>query len=292
MTTITHKMLKEHGPKFALTLLIQALKSGEPFVVYNKIKSVLENELHGVIFSTKIGIVAGTLMDQIHETSPKAPLINMMITGSDGIPGKGVSAYIKEKYNRDWEEISPDDKLELVEKERKLIYKYGVDSWKKIAKKLYGNGFDKIKLPKSDEKDYDPNTGGTAGGESSAHKTLKEWVSRNPGKIGVSPTYGHGEVESRLLSGDEVDVMFSEKNRFRAVEVKSIISTDDDFKRGIYQCVKYREVKRAEHTPFEVDVESILVTERRLPPELLKRAKALRVRCVTVQIPSQKKSKG
>jgi len=291
MTTITHKMLQEHGPKFAFALLIKALKSGEPFVVYNKIKSVLEHELHGVIFSTKIGIVAGALMDQIHETSPKAPLINMMITGSDGLPGKGVSAYIEEKYDRAWEEMSPDDQLELAEKERKLIYKYGIDSWKKIARKLYGNGFDKLKLPNSEEKDYDPNTRDTAGGESSAHKALKEWVSKNPGKIGISPTYGHGEVESRLLSGDEVDIMFSEKNRFRAVEVKSIISTDDDFKRGIYQCVKYREVKRAEHVPFEVDVESILVTERRLPPELLKRAKALRVRCVTVKMPNKKKSK-
>lgn len=71
---------------------------------------------------------------------------------------------------------------------------------------------------------------------------------------------------------------------FRAVEVKSIRSGYDDLKRGIYQCVKYREVKIAEMQPYDADVEAILVTERELPPDLLERARLLGVRhkCVAV----------
>ena len=87
-----------------------------------------------------------------------------------------------------------------------------------------------------------------------------------------------------MLSGDEIDVLFSDGNSFRTVEVKSKRSNDADLKRGIYQCVKYREIKIAEHAPYDVDVQSILVTERELTPELKERAKLLNVKfkCVSV----------
>ena len=71
--------------------------------------------------------------------------------------------------------------------------------------------------------------------------------------------------------------MFSHGTSFRAVEVKSRRSNEQDMKRGIYQCVKYREVNRAEHLPFDVDVEAILVTEQKLTTELSDRAKLLGV---------------
>lgn len=78
--------------------------------------------------------------------------------------------------------------------------------------------------------------------------------------------------------------MFSNEMVFRAVEVKSIRSGYEDLKRGIYQCVKYREVKIAEMQPYAVDVEAILVTERDLPPDLLERARMLGVRCKCVAV--------
>lgn len=78
--------------------------------------------------------------------------------------------------------------------------------------------------------------------------------------------------------------MFTHQGTFRAVEVKSIRSSDDDLRRGIYQCVKYREVKRAETYPYEADIEAILVTERKLPSELQERARQLgiKTKCVAV----------
>ncbi|KKL78769.1 hypothetical protein LCGC14_2021540 [marine sediment metagenome] len=87
-----------------------------------------------------------------------------------------------------------------------------------------------------------------------------------------------GEVENDLLSGDRVDVLFTKGEEFAVVEVKSCLSSDDDLRRGIYQCVKYREVVRATRLPVEVDVRAILLFERELPAELATRAKLLRVR--------------
>ena len=120
--------------------------------------------------------------------------------------------------------------------------------------------------------------------ESEEHKRLKLWVSNNPKKIGLSSKFGKGQMECPLESGDTVDVMFAEKNVFRAVEVKSIRSTDKDLKRGIYQCVKYREVKRAEAKPYESDIEAILVVERELPVELADRARLLNVKYKVVSV--------
>ncbi len=50
-------------------------------------------------------------------------------------------------------------------------------------------------------------------------------------------------------------MVFSHGNSFRMVEVKSQRSNDEDFRRGIYQCVKYREIKKAEYAPYTIDVQ-------------------------------------
>jgi len=88
----------------------------------------------------------------------------------------------------------------------------------------------------------------------------------------------------KLSNSTLIDVLFSDGDSFVVVEVKSKRSNDEDFKRGIYQCVKYREVKSAEHAPYTVNIQSILVTERELAPKLKERAKLLNVKlkCVSV----------
>lgn len=70
-------------------------------------------------------------------------------------------------------------------------------------------------------------------------------------------------------------MVFSHGNSFRMVEVKSQRSNDEDFRRGIYQCVKYREIKKAEYAPYTIDVQAVLVTERELSADLKERAKLL-----------------
>lgn len=286
MSTYTIEQLSNDGPQFAMAMLLECIKSGEPFITYGDLGHEIEHQLKiKTIFPTQIGHVAGSLMNKILEIAPNAPLINVLITRPSGIPGVGVGGYLADRYNnnnlRKWDKVTLKRKKEIIERERKKIFKY--KKWDEISKKLFGNAAtNKLKNKKKSDNHNAPHYGGPA--ESNEHKKLKAWVANNPAGIGIRKSFGAGAKEARLLSGDEIDVLFSDGDSFRTVEVKSIRSNNEDLKRGIYQCVKYREIKKAEHAPYNVDVQSILVTERELTPELKARAKILNVKlkCVSV----------
>ena len=290
MPNYTVEQLRNDGPQFAMAMLINCLKSGEPFITYNDIKHELEYQL-GIddIFPVQIGSVAGSLMNRILEEDEDAPLINALIARSSpsGIPGEGVGGYFAERYGKpkfeNWNEISLKKRRKLVAAEREKVFTY--PRWEEINNTLFGpEPLKNIKHHPGSEFDFEPPShyGGVA--ESEEHIKLKEWIAENPEALSLRKSFGSGETEARLLSGDEVDVLFSDGISYRVVEVKSIRSNDQDFKRGIYQCVKYREVKKAEHAPFSIDVKAILVTERELPAELRERAKVLNIKCKVVAI--------
>jgi hypothetical protein len=277
--------LSEKGAPIAFAMLLRSIKTGEPFITYGAIKKELESQL-GIetIFTIHIGHVAGTVMNELLRVDAKAPLINVMITQATGIPGDGAGGYLAERYGqpklRKWKKIPREKKVEIVAAEREKIFSY--KRWDSIGRKAFG-GLAQL-LPVEEPNESSGTTGFGSCPESDEHKALKTWVSKNPSAIGLEDGLVSGRMEVRLASGDEVDVVFSAGTSFRVVEVKSIRSNDEDLKRGIYQCIKYREVRRAEHLPFEVDVEAILVTERQLSPYLNERARILGVRVVTVSV--------
>jgi hypothetical protein len=83
--------------------------------------------------------------------------------------------------------------------------------------------------------------------------------------------------EELLLSGDEIDVFFLTRDHAYLVEVKSIRSNEHDLERGIYQCVKYRAVfkaQRGQKAP-STRINSILVTEIDPPGHILDLARQL-----------------
>jgi len=273
-----------------MAMLLDCLKSGEPFVTYGAIKTELEYQLGiDAIFPVQIGHVAGSLMNRILEADSTAPLINALITRSSGLPGEGVGHYFADRYGiekyRKWEKVPPKIKQQLVDDERVKIFNY--KKWEELNDVLFGSKA-KTQLRKPDGSEVDgiapngKNFGGPA--ESEEHKRLKRWVAANPQKIGLRKSFGEGERESPLLSGDIVDVVFIDGNDVVTVEVKSCRSNDDDFKRGIYQCVKYKNVKEAEHLPNNVNVQAILVTERELNPTLKTRARLLGITVKTVLV--------
>lgn len=276
-----------------MAMLLRSFVEGEQFVTYGAIRSEPEHQL-GIakIFSPQIGHVAGSLMDKILEVDPNAPLINVLITRGNGVPGKGAGHYLATRYRdpklKRWDSVPTQEKIRLVERERKAVL--GYRNWDAIFGKLFDPSIrEKIRDAPTNESDY---FGKPRGGEaeSEEHKRLKRWVAEDPTRIGLSAEFGEGVPECWLESGDKVDVMFSSLNTFRAIEVKSIRSSDEDLKRGIYQCLKYREVKRAEVKPYEADVDAILVTERPLPSELSERAKLLKIKCKCVTVNAKKRS--
>ena len=285
----TRKEIIDTGAPIALRMLIEAIHKGErePFVTYGDIADEIHAKLGGKKISPRqIGAVAGSMMDQILDHDPKAPLINALITCSDGLPG--YSGYLAERYRdpklEEWKTVSKSQKLEIVARERKKVRLY--KDWEKLEKKLFGSPAP-IKCLNQISKEKDGNSpDGRRGGapESEEHKKLKEWVRKNPQEIGLPQSFDQGRVEVELESADIVDVMFTDGAQFAVVEVKSCRSGDGDLKRGIYQCVKYRAVKEAQEQPVNTSVRAILVTERDLPNKLKERARLLRVKTKKVSI--------
>jgi len=120
--------------------------------------------------------------------------------------------------------------------------------------------------------------------ESKEHKKLKEWVSQNPQVFKSGISFKNGMTEWLFASADRVDVMFTHASGSLAVEVKSSKSLDADLERGIYQCVKYQALLRAELKARGKipNGKAILATERKLPQQLQDLADLLGVKVFVV----------
>ena len=290
MPEYTISYLNAEGAKNAMAYLMKCIYHGEPFVTYGRIARHLEKRLEiSTIFATRIGGVVGTMMNKILEVDPDAPLINALTTRPNGIPGEGVGEYINNKYlkghKKKWVDISDKRKLKIVEEIRQDVRSY--PKWDAIYQELWGeSAIDNYPDEDLNEDSGSGQNGSGYGGpaESDEHKALKNWVAENPAEIGIPDSFGKGRPEIKLLSGDVVDVLFSDGKSFFAVEVKSIISSDDDFRRGLYQCVKYRAVLKAQELPVKADVTAVLVTERDLSRELNERRKVLEITHAMVSV--------
>ena len=115
------------------------------------------------------------------------------------------------------------------------------------------------------------------GGEGPNHRALRLRVLRNPSLVRTELRPEATNTEVELLSGDRVDVVSITEDRTVAIEVKSKDSDWADLRRGVYQCVKYRAVMKAQDIRRNPNVESWLVTETPLPDELKNLARRLGV---------------
>ena len=288
-TTYHVDSLARRGARHALGLLLQHVRADEPFATYGSIARLLEAKLRiPRVFPTHVGAVAGEMMNRILEIDEDAPLINALVTRPSGIPGKGFGGYYDDRYRpsggRGWMALSRKRKLDVVEEVRAQVRRY--PDWDKIYRELFGKAppppVPKKRFTEKDGKR--PETSRPPGaGESPEHKKLKTWAADNPAALGLGSAM-NPKPEWPLLSGDRIDVLFSDGTSFVAVEVKSIRSSPDDLRRGIYQCVKYRAVLEAQEHPVTTPVRAILVSEERLPKDLQARARllgvALRVQAV------------
>lgn len=293
MAGYTLDFLRSKGirPLFEL-LFDQIITQNQPFVTYGEVAAHLEKQL-GIdkVFSLHPGKVAGELMDKVREHGHSAPPINAFVTRGHGIPGVGAGPYIDSHLWRrsagKWNRLPVSEKRKFLVKIRSDVRLY--EGWAKVYEDLFGKGLSKSK-PKFrfSERDGKPSESGQGrgGGESCEHKRLKDWVAQNPQALNLPEKYRLIGKEHHLLSGDSVDVLFGCDDGFVPVEVKSIWSSDDDHKRGIYQCVKYREVLCAQELPAMPKVRAILVTELSLNRSLMDTAKRVDVQHFQVTINS------
>src|SRR6202035_5666055 len=104
--------------------------------------------------------------------------------------------------------------------------------------------------------------------ESPEHEALKLYIAAHPEVIGL-PKGTKYEIEKTLGSGDRADVCFSIKDKFVIAEIKSEISPEDDIRKGVFQCIKYRAVIRAHQKLKRVipNGEAVLVVGKKMSAE-------------------------
>lgn len=118
-------------------------------------------------------------------------------------------------------------------------------------------------------------------GESPAHRRLKEYVSSHPELMRMAGRFSIGETEARLPSGDRIDVLFKNQRTILGIECKPRNAPEADLSRGIFQCIKYREVIKAWEKVGNGHrkVDCYLVSEQPLPISLKAVANTLGVKC-------------
>lgn len=247
-------------------------------MTYGHLKRRLEREAgFSTIFSAHVGHVAGALMHRIHKVEPSAPLINVLVVNQgDGQPSDGAGAFMAKRFGikklaeEHAKENYPDLWEETFSRAAAEVYSYSAEEWAT----LYGRVFEEPLPIAKIEKDRSRRKEGTEedglqyntrrrgkGGEGPHHKSLREWVTKNPTHVHKSFAMARAETEVDLLSGDRVDAVYYCGDRIIVLEVKSRISNEIDLRRGVYQCVKYRAVKKAMDVRDDPPIEAYLVTE-------------------------------
>ena len=281
MTTYKVDDLAERGHQPLMRWLLPVIRNGGT-ITYGEVKRRLEKLLGiPIIFSVHIGHVAGLLMHRIQEVQPDAPLINSLVVRGEGLPGYGAGPFFAERYGRP--RYAKYNKLPIAE--RRSVFSrasdeiYAFDDWNEIYERVFGKKPPrKQEYPEGTERDgRSPDGHGGWGGEGKLHKNLKTWVKANPAIVDPSMVGCRAEDEVRLLSGDSVDVCYFAPGQITVIEVKSRKSNELDLQRGIYQCIKYREVMKAQHSQRKVRVDSLLVTEEELTRDLMREAKRHKV---------------
>lgn len=279
----TNESLLEHALEPAMRWLIATALDGAT-MTYGDMKHRLEREASfSTIFTTRIGFVVGELMSKIQGIEPSAPLINVLVVNEkDRQPSEGASSFLaakfrnphlsskgyKKKYPKRWESY--------VGRAASQVYSYTPDKWSRLYRRVFERNLtaDKIEEERKTRQTGNENDFGIGEekygkqGEGKYHKSLRLWVKENPEKVKKSFAGARSETEFNLDSGDRVDAVYHLPNRTVVIEVKSRISNKADMRRGVFQCIKYKAVKKAMDVRKTVPVQAILVTETTLPDEI------------------------
>lgn len=245
-----------------------------------------------------IGRAVGALMDDLRELHGNdiPPLNCLVVNGGTYVASGGAGYYVQSyvKNENAYKNLSIDEKQKLLElRVWPDVYAYDWSSILIPYVKSFGMPvpaqarlkiLDKNRSPvQNREADGEAQHLGFFGpAESQEHRNLKLYIRDNPGKISeelpIRPdSYLDRYEEYGFPSLDVVDVLYAHPTRPVVIEVKSAISNDEDLRRGIYQCVKYRSLLEAEVmaelsvVPSQLrkpSITAILVTERKLPKRL------------------------
>ncbi|RKK03152.1 hypothetical protein EBE87_21555 [Pseudoroseomonas wenyumeiae] len=220
-------------------------------ITYLGLKKIVEPDisnswaLHYNHVAGRVGDICEALGKEMGETIP--PLNAIVVNGQTKLPSYGVDHYLARFLGFSGPEIGRLSQEERDAYARQAIHSvFDYNGWPEVCRRL------RLRVPIAGRKRVpgpgsrlpDPR-GFSTGRESAAHKDLKIWAASNPEFFADYGTFGIGETEVTLSSGDRLDAYFEGGASRLAVEVKSVRSPHDEIERGVFQCVKYRSVLRA-----------------------------------------------
>ncbi len=274
-------------------LLVWCAQNGVT-ITYGQLDKELQRRGWGDhVMEVKYGSPAGAVGDACQEMRTTQgeripPLNAILVNAKSGIPGTGADYYLASYLGKRRSKIVTDvQRKAMAEETMEEVWQF--QKWDSLLKRY---GFKPLKggIPslrsKNSRRERQPERSWSNEAESKQHKALKKWVSKNPDVLGHDIPYSSGKIEWQFASADRVDVLFKHKKGCAAVEVKASNANLADLERGIYQCVKYRALLRAE-LKAEGKIPnglSILVTEKKLPPRLRVLADLHRVPVIVVPV--------
>jgi len=284
----------ENTARAILPLIIWCAKNGKT-VTYGRLdKEVVDRGWGHHVMAVQYGYPAGAIGNALIETEEEwgdsiPPLNALIVNASTKLPGKGVNYYLERYCEPDEhvDDMSPSEKRAIVEEIHADIWAY--DRWDEILKKY---GMEPLQEGlKDDGEDGDEisapaRSGWSNEAESPEHKSLKEFVANHPEVVGLNKNAPKGTIEYQFASADKADVVFKNGNKMTGVEVKSIISNEADLNRGVFQCVKYQALLRAEQKAQLIPptARAVLVTENHLSVPLQELADVLGIKVVTYRL--------
>lgn len=222
--------LYQQRARVVLPILVRQAKAGQPIYYEDLANEVgMPNPRN---LNYPLGCIGDALNDLSDEWDDEIPHIQALVKNQHtDLPGPGFDGFLEAK-GESWSNS----------KERRAIIE---GYWARIAAYPYWDDVLKALKLSPTATDLTPiitQAAGRGGGEGPEHLALKNFICANPQLVGLKSGDLPGEPEYPLPSGDSVDVVFAQKRRIHAVEVKPAGSGLVDITRGLFQCVKYRAV--------------------------------------------------
>jgi hypothetical protein len=261
----------------------------ERTITYSEIDQLIvskkwDHHVMYVQYGRPAGAIGNALLETEHKwNQPLPPLNALIVSKKTGIPGKGCDYYLKHFLGDKKKNLSEADRKSLTEATHEKIFNF--TKWDTILREY---GLPQISFeiqPIKKRPIIKPvHNGWSNEGESPEHEKLKLYVANNPVVLGMDIRLPKGNCECVLASSDRPDILFTKKDFILSIEVKSRLSNDADLQRGIFQCIKYRAVIRAEQKARQKvpNAMAILVTERSLPEPLKELADLLDISFIVI----------
>lgn len=274
--TIEGDRLYQRRARQVLPLLVRQAEAGST-VYYSDLAAELGLP-SARILDYPLGAIGNSLKELAgHWSAEIPPIQSVVVNKKTDLPGSGIRWFLN--IPDDFKAVSRARQREIIHVKLQDIFSF--TKWRDVLQAL-----DLPYVP-PDFAQLNRSAAAFGGGETEAHKKLKEFVARTPSVLDLPHSTPHGLIEHPLPSGDCVDVSFSGKNFWVAAEVKAAHSLPADLVRGIYQCVKYLAVMRAVQTAESRDrsARAVLILEGKLPAKLVSLKNMLGVEVVEEVLP-------